>query len=247
MQRDRQIAVAAAFGVRRRIRVAGRAFNEHDRNVRLLRRSDAHAVRREKRRRDRVLVVRRDVVAHEALCVADMAHRRVNFQALFQRQAARTVLQQHDGLVLRLEAVVAERLAADDFRGLRGVEIRILEQAALEDVFQQARGGKLHARAHKGLAEFFAANFIRLHNRRDLRIAAELIDAVQNCGETALGLCLALHVEAPAAERVDDRRGVLRDAPVRADDALEAVLLAQQVLDEVFAVGIADVFAVLRV
>ena len=247
LQRDRQVAVAAAFGVRLRIRVAGRAFDEHDRDVRLLRRFDARAVRREEFRRDGVLGVRRDVVAHEALRSADLPHRRVDLQPLFQRQAALPVLQQHDGLVLRLEAVVAERFAADNLHGLLGVEVRVLKQAALEDVFQKARGGALHAGAHRVLAEPRAAEPVRLHDRRDLRIAAELVDAVQDRGEAALGLRLVLHIEAPAAERVDVRRGVLRDVPVRADDTPEAVLLAQQVLDEVFAVGIADVFAVLRV
>ena len=66
------------------------------------------------------------------------------------------------------------------------------------------------------------------------------VGGVLNCG---CPICAAHY----AAEGVDLRVRVLGDAPVGADHALEAVLLPQQVPDQVFAVGVAHVFAVLLV
>ena len=63
----------------------------------------------------------------------------------------------------------------------------------------------------------------------------------------ALRLGFVLHVIAAAAEALDGGVGVAGDAPVGADHALIVVFPPEQILDDVFAVGVANVFPILGV
>ena len=62
-----------------------------------------------------------------------------------------------------------------------------------------------------------------------------------------LGFGEVFHPEATAAKGVDHRGRVAGDAPVGADDSIILVGAAQQVFDEVLAVGVPHVFAVFLV
>ena len=171
----------------------------------------------------------------------------VDFQSFFQRQATGTVLEQRHAFSLRFLAVGAESVAAHQFvRGFR-VKVGVFKQAAAEDIGQQPCGGCPHPLGHGFLAQFFTAQAVSFQHGLRVVVASELIHAVQDGDEHPLGFSVLLHVVAPAGESVHVGGWVLGDAPVGAHYAGEAVLLPQQIVDDVFAVGVPDVLSVLFV
>lgn len=128
-----------------------------------------------------------------------------------------------------------------------GIEIRVLEQAAPENIFERRAAERSHSGAHGFFADLFAADLIRFHDGRNLCVAAELVYAVHDGDEAALALGHVFHIKAAACKRIHDGCGILRDAPVCANDTLKAVFFAQEIFDEILAVRVADVFAVFGV
>ena len=110
----------------------------------------------------------------------------------------------------------------------------------MENVDQKTFGGQLHALTHRFLAVFLTADLICLDNRTGLAVSAELVNAVCDRQQTPFCLGHILHAVAAASKS-------LGDAPVGADNAFEFIFSAQQILDQVLAVGVSDVLAVFLV
>ena len=143
--------------------------------------------------------------------------------------------------------MAAELFASYNLCGFFRIKIRILKQAAVENVDQKTFGGQLHALTHRFLAVFLTADLIRLDNRTGLAVSAELVNPVCDRQQTPFCLGHILHAVAAASKSLNRLLRILGDAPVGADNAFEFIFSAQQILDQVLAVGVSDVLAVFLV
>ena len=150
------------------------------------------------------------------------------------------VFEHDDGLELRRVARLHVLVVADLFHALRHIEIGVLEETELEDVPEQAFCRRLETRIHPSLAMLLDAHFIGFEHWHLVIVSAELVDA----GHERLVMAVALRevrvLIAPGRRKALARRAC--DAPVRADDAVIVVLVAQQANLE-RAVGAADLVA----
>ena len=138
-----------------------------------------------------------------------------------QRQHA-LVLQEHERPALGIRAALAERRLPDDLGGRGRVDVGLVEEAEAELLPQKPAHGDV---------ETLFENTARVDETDEhvgAHLAAELVDAgVEGLQHSLLG---GQVLDAPGARR-PDRAGdgsVVQETPVGADDAVEAVALAQQ-------------------
>ena len=144
--------------------------------------------------------------------------------------------------------MAAELFASYNLCGFFRIKIRVLKQAAVENVDQKTFGGQLHALTHRFLAVFLTADLIRLDNRTGLAVSAELVNAVCDRQQTPFCLGHILHAVAAASKSLNRLLRILGDAPSRLrNNAFKFIFSAQQILDQVLAVGVSDVLAVFLV
>ena len=147
------------------------------------------------------------------------------------------VLKHDDRLELGLVTGLHEGGLSDDGGSLFRVAVRILEQSCTETVHQQAHCRGLEALAGALLAVFVHPHLIGLEYGALVVVAAELVDAGLDDLEVALGHAEEFVAPGLALEG-KDAGIVVGDVPVGADHSVEAVLVAEQVGDDVFAVTV---------
>ena len=247
LQGDGHVAGAACLRVFLGVAPVGEgAFDDHQGEVRLLRGLHPGEVLLHQGGVQGIYGLFRLHPPEEALPLLHVPGGDVHF-LFFGKGQGPLVFHQHQGLALGLEPSPDEVLPAHHGLALLGVQVGVLEQAAAEDVPQQAHGGLLHPLAHGLLPVLLAAQLVGLQHGTDVGVAPELVHPVLDGQQVALGHGQVLHPEAPAAEGVHHRGGVVGDAPVGAHHPVEAVLLPQQVLHQVLAVGVPHVLAVFLV
>ena len=158
----------------------------------------------------------------------------------FLRQGVSVILHHHDGLELRLVAGLHEFGLAHDGGGGGRVQVRILEQARAEGVQQQADGRGLEARAGRFLAEVADPHLVGLQDGTLIIVAAELVHAGLDYLVVALRNRETFHAPALAVEGFDGGV-VVGNVPVRANHAVKAVFLPEQIRNDVFAEVVAHI------
>ena len=150
------------------------------------------------------------------------------------------ILHQDHGFQLCIVACLHEFWLAHHGGGDGRIDIRVLEQSGAENVHQQAYGRLLEAGPGTFLPEIPAPQGIGLQNGAFVVVAAELVDARLDHFIVPLGHGEGFRAPAFAVEAFDGGV-VVRDAPVGADHAVKAELIAQQVGDDIVVVTVTDI------
>ena len=242
LQADRQVSLFAQPVVVI-ISKALRAFHQYQRNICLFRRVNQRQERCNLLRNSRFNHLIIFQIAEEIDFSLFQTVRDIDFGARVERQDIIFIFQQNDRLQLTFKAKVDIFLFADYLPALVRDQIGVFKQSGSEQRQQNPVSSLLKPFFHDLFAVLFDAEVIRCHYRLDLIVAAELVDTVHNRLEDT---CRTLHCLDTVGSMCKCRnlftRFMLGYAPVGADNTIKMVFLAEQVMDNIMRISIADIF-----